>query len=166
MGASPQHRAGVGSPQTQETARVQLGSPSVLLFPPCPRSSAPNSSGATRGAFHICHPDLGCRFGSSSPAMGSAELLWPVGVWSHQPLSPPELASVEGPREPPDQPRNHTRGCVRRQGGLQGWVLGWGPEAACGSLLLMPAGQRPQFRFSREWGPPPGEAMWLPKKHA
>lgn len=109
---------------------------------------------------------LGCRFGSSSPAMGSAELLWPVGVWSHPPLSPPELASVEGPREPPDQPRNHTRGCVRRQGGLQGWSAGLEPEAACGSLLLMPAGQRPQFRFSRGNGVRPQGGRVASQKHA
>lgn len=109
---------------------------------------------------------LGCRFGSSSPAMGSAELLWPVGVWSHPPLSPPELASVEGPREPPDQPRTHTRGCVHRQGGLQGWSAGLEPEAACGSLLLMPAGQRPQFRFSRGNGVHPRGGCVASQKHA
>ena len=85
------------------------------------------------------------------------------GQWGSGPIrpSPPELESVEGAREPPDQPRTHTRGCVRRQGSA-----GLEPEAACGFLLLMLAGQRPQFRFCRGNGVHPQGGRVASQKRA
>lgn len=115
-----QHRAWGRLPANLGDSMGAAGAPRALLFPPRPRSCDPNSSGATWGAFHICHPVPGLQIRFLFPSQGSAELPWLVGVWSQLPLSPPELAPAGGPREPPTS-LGPTHGAVSPGRGLPAW---------------------------------------------
>lgn len=71
MGASPRS-TGLGRAPRKPGRRHgrSWALPGSCCSHPCPRSRAPNSSGATRGAFHICHPDPGLQIRFLFPSHG------------------------------------------------------------------------------------------------
>lgn len=105
-----QHRAPGGLPaDPRRQQRAQPGAPGSRRTRPLSRAPVPQGP---RGALSLSViQSLGCRFGSSSPAKDSAELPWPVGVWSQHPLSLRGLAPAGGTRL-----GKRNRGCGRRQG--------------------------------------------------
>lgn len=134
----------VGSPQIQGGSN---GHSQALLGPAAPAlCHVPQFLGGHVGHFLSVIQSLGCRFGSSSPAKDSAELPWPVGVWSQHPLSLPGLAPAGGTR------------LGKRTGAVAAGraALGWSWSLSVSPSPLMLAGQGPQFHFC-------SVTVWLPR---
>lgn len=118
----PRPAQGLG--QAPRKPRRQQGRSWALPGPCCSHRALGHVPPIPRGPHGVLYTSviqsLGCRFGSSSPAKGSAELPWLVGVWSQLSLSPPELAPAGGPREPPTS-LGPTHGAVSPGRGLPAW---------------------------------------------
>lgn len=121
MGASP-HSTGLGRAPCKPGRwhERSWALPGSCCSHPCPWSRAPNSSGATWGAFHICHPVPGLQIRFLFPSQGLGRA--PVASGGLV-LSARVLLNWSQWREPGSHPTSlgPTHGAVSAGRGVPGW---------------------------------------------